>query len=591
MDSTSTSTSTSSPQPQPQLAYSGEDQKANSAYRAASDPVRQAAHAAPITANVPFMYNNTHGPSRVEIGSVEAGPVTYGSDSDLQRRARQSDAAPADSYFQSAPSREQIRAKAEGRQGSIDFGSPSSPSAPTKVDPSRGYHDGNVSITRERGTSSRAQRNHETLRIKTGNGDDSIHIEENRDGGLLAQINGKSYDIQHHENPAIKQGVVVETGGGNDGVSIGYGGSRETFIYAGAGNDTVYAGSGKTNVFGGEGSDVINLGSGESYAEGNDGNDFITGGSGNAVIYGGKGSDELRAGGGPDTKTNYVDGGEDNDLIYGGRGHNILHGGPGDDHIVGGDSNTIYTGRGRDTVQTTNENDRVFGRRGVDDLSQLRSQSGFREVAPLDVGHRGIKVEGSPEFRQRVNDDLEFLRGSPVGQRVLAKIDSLEAPVKIRQGADGSFYDYSDPGLGVTRSDEGRRADYGDGFVKDGVAGIPATDPVLTYQPNFIVPGDQRPPIVVLQHELAHAINFGEGSALTGTTFSGTKMVGYDSNGRPRFMPVYEDNFERQAVGLFTSHAPYKFDPNLPASTYNVWPFTENALLYEFGLPLRQRYT
>jgi len=46
---------------------------------------------------------------------------------------------------------------------------------------------------------------------------------KSRDGGLLAQINGKSYDIQHHENPAIKQGVVVETGGGNDGVSIGYG--------------------------------------------------------------------------------------------------------------------------------------------------------------------------------------------------------------------------------------------------------------------------------------------------------------------------------------------------------------------------------
>ncbi len=128
---TSTSASAASPQPQPQpqpqLAYSGEDQKANSAYRAASDPVRQAAHAAPITANVPFMYNNTHGPSRVEIGSAEAGPVTYGVtpissgvQGNLMLRL-------ADSYFQSAPSREQVRAKAEGRQGSIDFGGPSSP--------------------------------------------------------------------------------------------------------------------------------------------------------------------------------------------------------------------------------------------------------------------------------------------------------------------------------------------------------------------------------------------------------------------------------------------------------------------------------
>lgn len=585
-----------SPQPQPQLrAYSGEDKKTDSAYQAASDPVGQAAHAAPVTANVPFMYNNNHGPSRVETGSAEAGPVTYGSDSDLQRRERQPGAAPADEYFQYAPSRDQIRARAQPQQGGVGSDSPQSPPAPTRVDLTQRFEDDNVRIQYTPDTSPRAQPGQGTLEISTGGGDDFIHIEETR-GGLLAQINGRSYEIPYDERPGTRQAVAIDTGGGNDGVSIGYGGTRETFIYTGSGNDTVYAGSGKTNVYGGSGSDVINLGSGESYAEGNDGNDFITGGSGNAVIYGGRGSDELRAGGGPSTKTNYVDGGQDNDVIYGGKGHNILHGGAGDDVIIGDVSgsgtNTIYTGRGRDIVDGYNKNDRIFSRRGVDDLSQIHPESRVYDVIPADpsLGRRGIKIEGTSEFKQRVEDDLEFMRGSPVGQGVLAKVDSLKAPIKIRQGFHGNFYDYSDPSAGVTRSDENRRADYSDGFVRDGVAGTPATNPVLTYQPNFIVPGDQRPPVVVLQHELGHAINFGEGSALAGETFSHFNVVGYDQNGSPRYGAVYEDNHERQVVGLPTSHPPYKFEPNLPASTYNVWPFTENALLAELGLPLRRSY-
>jgi hypothetical protein len=570
----SSSTAPSSPISH-QSPGSSEDEKSNAAYRDASDPARQAARAAPYTANVPFMYNTVTEPSGGGGGPAEKVPITYGGDNDLQRHTRQADASQGRPYFQSAPSREQVRSAAIGGRGAIDFGAPE----PTRVNAPQ-FDDGNVRIQYDSKSSHGSASAKETLRINTGPGDDNVNIERGKDGGLLAHVNGHSYAIPFGENPRNQQRVLINTGNGNDGVSVDYGGSQETIINAGAGDDTVYGGAGRTSVYGGDGSDVINLGSGPSYAEGNDGNDFITGGSGNAVIYGGRGSDELRAGGGSNSKVNYVDGGEGNDYISGGRGHNILHGGPGDDYIFGGDSNVIYTGRGSDTVQTYNAEDTVYGQRDSDDLSQLRSLKNFYDVAPLNVGRTGVRVSGSERFIQRTNDDLESMRSSPVGQGVLAKIDSLDAPVTIREGSEGSFYHYSDPGRANARDDDIRRLGLANGYISNGIPGVPAKTPVVTYQPNFIT-GSQRPPIVVLQHELAHAINGGEGTFLPGNTFTH-----YEGN-----TPVYETNNERQAVGLPTSHRPYHFSgPYARATSYNPWPFNENALLGEFRLPLRQRY-
>ncbi|UII73313.1 M91 family zinc metallopeptidase [Pseudomonas sp. HN11] len=563
----------------PSTASRSREEEINDAgYRQAADPAAQGANAAPNTANVPFMYSNHHDASRVEISSTRAGPVTFGGDNEHQRHARQSDTSQDEPYNQNAPSRDQVRAAARGKQNSIYFGGP----PPIRITATQ-YQDSNVRIdfaSVPAKDPSDPQARNEVLQISTAGGDNNVSVERDRGGGLLMHINGQPYQIPFIENSANQQRVIIRTGDGKDAVNIDYGGNQETIVDLGAGNDTFYGGSGRTSVFGGDGSDIINLGSGDSYAEGNDGNDFITGGMGNTTIYGGNGSDELRAGGGPDTKVSYVDGGNGNDLIFGGRGNNTLHGGPDDDFIYGGERNVIYTGRGRDTVQTYNPTDTVYGQYGIDDLSGVRSGAKVYHSVPQNVG-RTIRIEGSKEFKQTMEDTLEFYRSSPVGQRMLAKIDSLEAPLILREGYDGSFYHYSDPGVRNARDDENRRIGLADGYIRDGVAGTPATNPVVTHQRNFITPGAGRPPVVVLYHEFAHAANGGEG-----TFFSGRTYIGHSN---PRF--AHENNLERQAVGLPSNHPPYHFNgPRNPASPYNPWPFTENALLEELGLPLRLRY-
>lgn len=557
---------------------SSEDEKNDAGYRQAADPAAQGAQAAPNTASVPFMYSNEHDASRVETSSARVGSVTYGGDNELQRQPRQSDASQDEPYNRNAPSRDQVRAAARGQQGPINFdGQP-----PTPITTPH-YQDGNVRIdfssVSANDPNARLKRN-EILQISTGQGDDNVSVERSSDGGILAHVNGQSYQIPFIENSANQQRVLISTGDGKDAVNIDYGGDQDTIVDLGRGNDSFYGGSGRTSVFGSDGSDIINLGSGDSYAEGNDGNDFITGGTGNTVIFGGNGSDELRAGGGSDTKVSYVDGGNGRDSIFGGRGRNILHGGRDDDFIFGGDSNTIYTGRGEDTVETNSQSDTVYGQVGTDDLSRVRSPASVRHLPISNDGGR-IRIEGSEAFKQNIEDTLEFYRSSPVGQYTLAKIDSLPAPLVIREGFNGSFYHYSDPGSGNARDDENRRIGLADGYISGGVAGTPATNPLVTHQRNFITPGTGRPPAVVLHHELAHAINGGEGTFLSGNTYIG--------HSNPRF--AYEANNERQAVGLPSNHSPYHFNgPGLPATTYNPWPYNENALLAEFGLPIRPRY-
>ncbi|MBK3438390.1 hypothetical protein JJD70_17580 [Pseudomonas sp. MF7448] len=45
-------------------------------------------------------------------------------------------------------------------------------------------------------------------------------------------------------------------------------------------------------------------------------------------------------------------------------------------------------------------------------------------------------------------------------------------------------------------------------------------------------------------------------------------------------------------VGIPTDATPFDFDnnPNTPATNVNPYPFTENALREEMGVPLRDRY-
>ena len=559
-----------------QRTKSSEDDKEQAAYNRASDPAYQAANAAPYMANVPFTYNNSE-PSTSEQRSIGVSSIPQGGAGGMPSHSRQSGGG--GSSYQPDPTPEQTPYQGQGRSGSIQYGSPQSSSAPTQVDLSNGFYDGNVRIEYSAGIPPGEKKLHETLSIETGQGNDSVYVSGGQNGGVVAQVNGQSYEIPFWANTQNQQTIDVNTGDGNDSVVIDQRLHHNANIDLGRGDDAAYAGSGRTKIFGGPGNDNINLGSGEGYAEGGDGNDFINGGSGHATIYGGPGSDEIRAGGGPNTKINYVDGGDGRDVIYGGKGHNVLFGGRGDDYIFAGDRSTIIPGKGNDWVQTNSQNDHVIGD-GADDLSYVHPSSSFEHTIPSpDAGARGINIKGSPSFTQRVNDDLESLRSTRAGQETLKIIDSLNAPVTLKEGVSGSFYYYDDPGgRRMTPQEQGLART--PGVIKNGVAGIPAQNPAVEYDRTFIAPGHQRPPLVILQHELSHAVNGGQGTILPGSTIVW--------NGRDF---TWESNYERQAVGL-PAWSIFDFDrnPRTPPTNTNPWPYNENALLNELGLPLRQIY-
>lgn len=560
-----------------QRQHSSADDNDRAAYKNASDPAYQAANAAPYMANVPFTYNNNSEPSTSEQRSIGVSSIPQGDAGGMSRQPEQRGGG--GSSYQRGPTPEQIRYEAQGHKGPIQYGSPQSSSAPTKVDLSNGFNDGNVRIEYSAERPDGSNTVHERLSIETGQGNDAVYVIGGRNGGIVAQVNGRSYEIPFEANRRNQQTIDVNTGDGNDSVVIDNRLSHDVNIDLGKGDDSAFAGSGRTKIFGGPGQDNINLGSGEGYAEGGDGDDFITGGSGHATIYGGPGSDEIRAGGGPDTKINYVDGGDGRDLIYGGRGRNVLFGGNGDDYIYAGDSSTIVPGKGNDWVQTYSRNDHVIGE-GADDLSHVHPSSSFEHTIPSpNAGERGINIQGSPAFRQRVNDDLESLRSTRAGQETLKIIDSLDAPVTAREGVSGSFYYYSDPG-GRRMDEEQHGLARTAGVIKGGVAGTPAQNPVVEYDRTFISPGHQRPPLVILQHELSHAVNGGRGTVLPGSTpaWNGSSFE-------------WESNYERQAVGLPTgSYFDFDGNPRTPPTNTNPWPYNENALLGELRLPLRRRY-
>lgn len=106
------------------------------------------------------------------------------------------------------------------------------------------------------------------------------------------------------------------------------------------------------------------------------------------------------------------------------------------------------------------------------------------------------------------------------------------------------------------------------GFMVDGVPGSRADRAEISYNCSAleVLAGVTYSPITVLYHEMVHAYDAGNGTALAGTTVEMFKGESFD-------VP----NSERQAVGL----------PTTPEFPPNPKPFTENALNEEMGKLLR----
>lgn len=440
------------------------------------------------------------------------------------------------------------------------------------------------------------------LELETGDRDDHVHVRNWPGDKLQILINGKSHLFDIKDPHGQNQKLWIETKGGNDTVVIDDDVNLRVSVEGGDGNDRIQAGGGHNRLYGGRGNDTLRLGSGLGYAEGNDGDDTLIGGSGHAVMYGNKGKDLLIAGLGRPTKQSYLDGGDNDDVLISGSGHTVAHGGNDNDLLIGTRSGrtTFYTGKGRDEIWNNQRNDHIYA--GATDRFDRTKGSTSTEVKPSNAGKQGFEaqadadatVERQQAFEQRVADDFEFLRSSPIGQQALTQMDELavtnNGKVTLQQDFSGNnSYLFHSSALENEQAALQDDSDVipTDEFIKNGVAGTRADRATITYDPSAIIENADRTntavPVTQLFHEIAHAYNGATGTFLEGETTEHLASGTTES----------VNNLELQAVGLPNGATPFDLDndPLTPPTTINPLPFTENALNAEMGKPLRRAYT
>ena len=464
----------------------------------------------------------------------------------------------------------------------------------------------------------------ERLVFDTGGGDDNVRVtrdpntgatvitvngerhtvsfaHDNATGGQVATVDGRQYQLARDDVNNLK----IRLGDGNDRLDVGSGVRINLTVEGGEGNDWIRTGAGDDRVEGGAGDDTVFTGAGRDYVNGSRGNDRLHAGSGHDTVYGGDGDDYLQGDAGHD----YLEGGRGGDHIRGGAGRDVLSGGLDDDTLEGGaDADRLYAGGGADRLYGATVGDRRANRAG--DIAY--AQEGADEVAAgtqvvnvvLDgtPGSRSLRIVGSPEFVERVEQDIEFLRSSPNGRQMLEAFDAAyertRSPLASLPLVGGLFNDGNTVTIQELAEEDNGFADWPrrtqggpHPFLNaDGTPG-PSDDSVISYNTRLNQIYDPDPanaadqwknfdPVVVLFHEMSHAYN-----VVTGTFQRGTYNGGGPDSG---FVP----NNERQAVGLPNGGVLFDndFDPATPASRDNPRALTENGLREEMNRPARPTY-
>lgn len=398
-----------------------------------------------------------------------------------------------------------------------------------------------------------------TAIVNTGTGDDKVKIRvDPATGEQIVEVNGIAYRFPPGAD------IVVRTGEGNDEVAVAPGTKLRLTLLGGTGDDTIDGGDGDETILGHTGADRIHAGSGNDRASGGAGRDYLdgyrgddtlTGGEGNDVMYGLSGDDHVAGGAGDDylegaTGRDTVDGGSGDDVVSGGRDDDVLRGGGGTDHV--------YAGHGNDTVGGGSGADTVYTERG--DRS-----SGAEQVVTVEIKDVGqdIDIEGTDEFKERVQADLDMLRSSPRGQEMLAAYDAIHDK---SAGGDDNRLTIKETSGGNTAASESWQG----GFLW-----LDEREKyTIEYNPDKLEARDERPPIAGLFHEFAHVYDYGNDTLAPGD------YQGADNPG--------VHNRERVAVGL-----PVDLDGDgNPEGLYDKHPegLTENALREEMGWPDRTLY-
>lgn len=461
-----------------------------------------------------------------------------------------------------------------------------------------------VTITREvtpsKVTGANAPPPSEHIVIDAGAGDDNVQVTRDAQTGFVTvNVNGENHVFRGNDANIL----TIRAGDGNDTVNITPDIRLNFVIEGGAGDDRITSGAGQDRIEAGAGNDTVDGGEGRDYINGNAGNDTISGGAGDDVVYGGEGDDVLSG----NTGNDYLEGSRGNDRLAGNAGSDILSGGIGDDTLEGGaDDDTLYAGQGRDRLFGTaaadtnaaNSTDAdMFYAQEEDEVVKNQRSTRITVALTGTPGSRAIRIEGTPEFVERVEADMEMLRSSPTGRQMLDTFDrryddtrsSLAGvPLLGRMVNDGHTVTIRE----LPDEDNGFAQSSGNNNFLDRATGRPGSGSDSTISYNTQLQSSRFPaPVVVLYHEMSHAYN-----AVTGTfqpdTYTGPGVDGptVDANGNVIRPGV--NNRERQAVGLDNTGVAYDFDndPNTPATTANPRPLTENGLRDELRLPPRPAY-
>jgi Ca2+-binding RTX toxin-like protein len=433
----------------------------------------------------------------------------------------------------------------------------------------------------------------EQVVIETGDGDDNVQVTQDASTGeVTVNVNGEDHKFTGND----AQNLVIRAGNGNDTINVAPGVNVNLILRGEAGDDTIQGGAGNERIEGGAGNDTIDGGAGRDYINGSTGNDKLYGGDGDDVVYGGDGDDHIMGQDGND----YVEGSRGNDTLYGNNGDDVVSGGIGDDYVSGGWGNDhLYTGQGTDRAYNISGNDTIYAQTAEDSVEPGLTDSA-NTVINVELtgtpGSRSIRIEGSPEFVERVEADMEFLRSSPNGRQMLAALDQSYA--SSRDGRADWVWPFNigaNDGNSVTIrelpiEDNGFAIPTGNTSLNTNGTSSGGTDNTILYNTQF--QSDRFPaPVVVLYHEMSHAFNQTTGTSQRGTyTGPGPDGPVLDAHGNVIRLGV--NNSERQAVGLDNTGRPYDFDgdPTTPNTTANPFAITENGLRTEMGLPLRNSY-
>lgn len=409
--------------------------------------------------------------------------------------------------------------------------------------------------------------------IDTGDGDDQVRVTQDaRTGNVTVSVNGESRTFTGND----RNNLVIRAGAGNDVIQVDPGVTVNLRLFGGDGNDVITGGRGHDRIDGGAGNDRINGGVGNDYVYGGDGSDTLQGSDGNDTVYGGRGNDLIYGNAGND----YLEGGESNDTMYGGDGNDVVSGGLGDDRLFGsaGDD-AVYAGQGQDRISGGSGNNKLYVQ--AEDTVQAAPRGSQNQVVTVELtgnpGGTGVIVRGSDEFRQRVLDDLEMLRSSPVGRQMLASFDAA----RQRDGVTVTIEEITEDNGFASRSR------FSNPFLDPatGRRGTP-TNATIGYNPTFAPTFEfadgtaaYTPPSVVLYHEMAHAYDYTHGTLRPGT------YQGVDAADRGRV-----PNLERVAVGVPLDHDNNPRTPEQLDNANHPYALTENGIREEMNLQLRRSY-